>query len=173
VIEALYDNPSAVTPIFCGDPKSFLASLSLALASQEKPKRNIIKLHLLYLGSHFWDATEASTHDEIFHRILFPFLLFTKSRQKTAELVWDLVGDFPKATESSALNWLDGCDALVKTEMAKTEQTDTVELMNQINFSVSSKVAGEYVNFPSNDGRLNWFQRIYSTRIMSLPILRQ
>ena len=93
--------------------------------------------------------------DEIFHRILFPFLLFTKSRQKTAELVWELIRDrHPKATESSGLSWIDGCDALAKTELAKTEQTDAVELMNQINFSISSKIAGE-LNYPSNDGRLN------------------
>jgi len=157
VIEALYENPAAVTSLFCGDPKSFVATLFLALASQEKPKRNIIKLHLQYLTSHFWPATETSTHDEIFHRILFPFLLFTKSRQKTAELVWDLVGD-RLPTESSAFIWLDGCVALVKAEMAETEQTDGVELMNQINFSVSSKIAGEFIiSKPKKKGRFNCF----------------
>jgi U3 small nucleolar RNA-associated protein 10 len=161
VIEALYENPAAVTPIFCGDPKSFVASLYLAIASQEKLKRNIVKLHLLYLASHFWPAAEASTHDEIFHRLLFPFFLFTKSRQKTAELVWDLVGErFRKATKSSALDWIDGCDALVKTEMAKAEQTDAVELMNQINFSISSKIAGELQStFEAKNSRLNGLQR--------------
>ena len=125
--------------------------MSLALTSPEKPKRNIIKLHLQYLTSHFWPATETSIHDEIFHRILFPFLLFTKSRQKTVELVWDLIGDrLLNGTESgSTLNWLDGCVALIKTEMAKTEQTDGEELMNQINFSVSSKIAGEFNLSPS------------------------
>jgi U3 small nucleolar RNA-associated protein 10 len=144
VIEALYENPSAVTPIFCGDPQAFIASLALVFTSQAKPKRNIIKLRLLYLISHFWPATEPSNRDEIFHQILFSFLLFTKARQKTAEFVWDLVGErFRKATELSALNWLNGCEALVKAEMAKAEQTDTVELMNQINFTISSKIAGE------------------------------
>ena len=144
VIEALYEDPLVVTPIFCEDPTSFVASLCLAFASQAKSKRNITKLHLLYLATHFLPAVaEPSIQNEIFHQILFPFLLFTKSRQKMAELVWDLVGRFPKATESSALNWLDGCDSLVKTEMLKAEHTDAVELMNQINFSFSSKIAGE------------------------------
>lgn len=59
VIEVL----SAVTSLFCGDPESFVASLSLAISN--------------------WPATETLRHDEIFHRILFPFLLITKSRQKT------------------------------------------------------------------------------------------
>jgi U3 small nucleolar RNA-associated protein 10 len=118
--------------------------LSLALAYQEKPKRNIIKAHLRYLVSHFWSSTEPSTQDEIFHRILFPLLLFTKPRQKTAELVWDLIGgQFSKATGSNALDWLDGCDTLVETEVAKAEQIDAVDSMTQINSYISSKIAGE------------------------------
>jgi hypothetical protein len=48
-----------------------------------------------------------------------------------------------KATESSAFDWLDGCFTLVKTEMAKAERTDSVEMMNQINLSVTSKIAGD------------------------------
>ena len=144
VLEALYENPTAVTPVFTGDSKSFIASMSLALSSQAKPKRNIVKLHLHYLAAHFWPIVDFSSQAEIFHQILFPFLLFTKPRQKTAELVWDLVGEhFPIAAGPNALAWLDGCDVLVRTEMAKAEQTDAVEVMNQVNFSISSKIAGE------------------------------
>ena len=144
VIEALYENPAAATLVFTGDSKSFIASMSLALSSQAKPKRNIVKLHLHYLAAHFWPVADFSQQTEIFHQILFPFLLFTKPRQKTAEMVWGLVGEhFPTTAASNALSWLDGCDVLVRMEMAKVEQNDTVELMNQVNFSISSKIAGE------------------------------
>lgn len=143
VLEAVYENPVAITPLFCGDCKSYIASLSLALNSQPKLKRNIVRLHFAYLSSYFWPAADPATRDEIFHRILFPFLLFTKSRQKTAEYVWDLVGKcFSEKASSSALNWLNGCAALVKAQVTPDEGADHIELMNQINFSVSTKIAG-------------------------------
>lgn len=143
VLEALYEIPAVVTPLFCGDCKSYIASLSLALNSSSKLKRHIVRLHFAYLSTYFWPAADPATRDELFHRILFPFLLFTKPRQKTAELVWDLVGrNFSEKYSSSALNWLDGCAALVKAQLTPAGGADHLELLNQLNFSVSTKIAG-------------------------------
>ncbi|PPQ90282.1 hypothetical protein CVT25_013107 [Psilocybe cyanescens] len=138
VLEALYANPPAVTPIFASDPKSFLSSLSLAMDSDSKPKRNIFRLHLSYLASSFWKAVDPAIQTEIFHLILFPFLLFSKPRQKTAELVWDVIKEhFP---ETISLEWLNGCAQVVKSE--NTEGAEVVDFMNDINFNVAEQMAG-------------------------------
>ncbi|KAF8966928.1 armadillo-type protein [Flammula alnicola] len=141
VLEALYENPAAITPLFASEPKEYLSSLSLAMASQGKPKRNILRLHLTYLASSFWTSTDSSTQEEIFHQIFFPFLLFSKSRQKTAELVWDIFGThLSQSVGSSITEWLAGCEAFVKAEAA-SEGKDSVDLMNQTNFNVAAKIA--------------------------------
>lgn len=82
--------------------------------------------------------------DLIFHRLIFPFLLFSKPRRKTAELIWEIIGnDFSLPLGSSVTDWLAGCAALVRTEEAP-EGSDSVNNLNQINLSISAKIAGEF-----------------------------
>lgn len=148
VLEELYSNPSVITPIFASDSKAYLSNLSLAIDSQSKTKRNILRLHFLYLTQFFWSATETSVREEAFHQIIFPFLLFSKPRQKTAELVWDLIGEhIMKTSESLSIEWLDDCIALVKSA-ATTQDTDSVDVMNQLNQSVAEKIAGKVSSSP-------------------------
>jgi len=143
VLEALYSKPSAITPIMLSDSTTYISSLCASVSSQAKHKRAILRLHLSHLASHLWTIADPSIRDDIFHRILFPFLLFTKPRQKTAELVWDIIGEHLSETSSSnTLTWLLDCATLVKTQTIASDGTESVDLMNQVNFDVSAKIAG-------------------------------
>ena len=123
------------------DPQAYISSLSLAIGATEKPKRNVLRCHFTYLVSHFWTTVEASTQELIFHQLIFPFLLFSKPRRKTAELVWETLGkDLSKPLEASVNDWLAGCAALTKTE----EAPEGNDFLNQINLSISTKIAGVF-----------------------------
>ncbi|KAF9553866.1 hypothetical protein CPC08DRAFT_672807 [Agrocybe pediades] len=133
VLEALYSNPFVITPIFASDPSLYISNLSLAIDSQAKTKRNVLRLHFSYLTQSFWAAVDSSVQEQVFHQIIFPFLLFSKPRQKTAELVWDSIDEH--------IEWIQGCAALVK--QAPAEGTDPVDHMNQVNYEVADKIAGK------------------------------
>ena len=144
ILEALYEN-AAITPIISSDPQAYISSLSLAIGTIEKPKRNLLRCHLTYLASHFWTTAEVSTKEQIFHQLIFPFLLFSRPRRKTAELVWEIVGNnLSQPLGTSVTDWLAGCAALVKTEET-SEGSDSINNFNQINLSISTKIAGEFL----------------------------
>ena len=125
------------------DPQGYISSLSLAIGVTEKPKRNVLRCHLTYLVSYFWATAEVSTQELIFHQLIFPFLLFSKPRQKTAELVWETIGKaLFQPLGASVTDWFAGCVALAKTTEAP-EVIDLVDNLNRINLSISAKIAGE------------------------------
>lgn len=112
------------------------------MASQTKPKRNILRLHLTYLASSFWSVADPATQEEIFHQVFFPFLLFSKPRQKTADLVWDIVNiHLVQSSGSIIAEWLAGCATFIKADTV-SEDTDSHVLMNQTNFNVAGRIAG-------------------------------
>ena len=75
--------------------------------------------------------------------ILFPFLLYSKPRAKTAQAVWEIL----EATENDAtFELLGGCVEAVRWEKARSKDGDKggidAELMPKINIAVAAKVAG-------------------------------
>lgn len=124
------------------DPQAYISSLSVAIGATAKPKRNVLRLHFSYLASHFWATAEVSTQELLFHQVIFPFLLFSKPRQKTAELVWEIIGkDVSQSLGTSFTDWLAGCAALAE---GAPENGDSVDSMNHINLSISEKIAGAF-----------------------------
>ncbi|KAF9480276.1 hypothetical protein BDN70DRAFT_905831 [Pholiota conissans] len=141
VLEALYEHPEIVTPVFASNATDFLKSLSTAIASQAKPKRNVIRFHLTYLASSFWPVADSATQEQIFHQVFFPFLLFTKSRQKTVDLVWDIINtSLDHSSGTIVTEWLAGCGEFLKAD-ATSEGIDSHDLMNRTNFKIAEKIA--------------------------------
>ena len=115
--------------------------------AQAKPKRNILRLHISYIASHFWSATASATRDDVFHQLLFPYILFSKPRQKTAALLWDILKEhLSQSPSKDGIEWLSGCFELIKPEVA-SDGAESVDLMNQTNFNVATKIAGIYHMF--------------------------
>lgn len=77
----------------------------------------------------------------IFQQIVFPFLLFSKRGQHTAELAWDIISTHSDSSGGlGAHEWIVGCASTIKIEKEKTG-LDTLETMNNINIAVASQIA--------------------------------
>src|ERR1700743_2416827 len=55
VLGALYADASSILPVFLGDSKAYLDHLSVAILGS-KPKRQILRSHLVFLATHFCPA---------------------------------------------------------------------------------------------------------------------
>lgn len=148
VLSALYEdeNASTIAPLFAQSSETYVSALSSTLASLAvKPKRPILKAHLTYLIKYVWPLLELDAMDVTFHQALFPFLLFSKGRQKTADCVWEVIQQ--NVQESGAgskrCEWLSGCAAIWKASaVQEKEDGDGLERMGTLNQLMSDKIAG-------------------------------
>ncbi|KAJ7079966.1 hypothetical protein B0H15DRAFT_1025307 [Mycena belliarum] len=136
VLGVLYAEPSIMVSIFLGDPKTYLDFLSAAIMGS-KPKRQILRLHFVFMAAHFCPAATPALLEDVFHRVLFPFLLFSKTRQHTADLVWEIIEQHP-ATHYELLT---GCPKLWMVEKNKAKEVDGAERMAITNQVISAKLA--------------------------------
>jgi len=114
------------------------------METQSKPKRDIIRLHTTFVASSFWIGADTTTREEIFHNNFFPFLLYSKSRQKRTNIVWEIINQHLLADSSSILSeWLAGCTDIVAKAAAGSADVDFIEMMNQTNFDLAGKIAGK------------------------------
>ncbi|KAJ6554556.1 armadillo-type protein [Mycena capillaripes] len=135
VLGALYANPASILPVFLSDPKTYLDFLSVAIMGS-KPKRQLLRLHLAFLATHFCPAATPASMEDVFHKILFPFLLFSKARQHTADLVWEIIEQHP----ATHYELLADCANVWTAEKGK-EDVDPTERMAKLNQAIASKLA--------------------------------
>ncbi|KAJ7762738.1 hypothetical protein DFH07DRAFT_813302 [Mycena maculata] len=134
VLNALYAEPSSMASVCLSDPKTFLDYLSAAITGS-KPKRQLLRAHLVFLATYFCPAATASMED-VFHKVLFPFLLFSKTRQHTADVVWEVIEQYPSLHHEL----LSGCANVWAAEKGKGNPDGTVK-MASINEATASKLA--------------------------------
>jgi U3 small nucleolar RNA-associated protein 10 len=166
VIEVLYSEPSTTLPILVKHAPTYITNLSFVLsATGAKPKRALLRVHLNFLGTHFFQT--GSPHlDDIFHRILFPLLLFSKPRQHTAEVVWDIISSSLQRVDikkAAAYEWLAGCASIIDSEKQK-DGVDTVERMASLNLAIAAQFASRWFT-------IHRHTRCLMTRISSENIL--
>ena len=77
-------------------------------------------------------------------RIIFPFLLYSKPRQRTADVVWDIISSFPHSPGNNPdiHEWIIGCASIVKAEKEKAG-SDGIETMVRLNLALSCQIARE------------------------------
>ncbi|KAK7055439.1 U3 small nucleolar RNA-associated protein 10 [Favolaschia claudopus] len=145
VLNTLYADPALALPVFLADPKSYLDGLSTTLTSSSKPKRNILRLHLTFLLAHFCPAATPTSTEDVFHKILFPFLLFSKARQHSTDVVWELISQHPPDTIRVA-RWGNG-------QAKEDGEADATDRMTQLNTAITEKLAENIVKsdrYPSH-----------------------
>lgn len=144
VLEALYAEPAVLTRVFSQNATTYIDNLSQAIVTPSaKPKRSVIRIHLSYLVSHLCPSLDTTVLDQVFHEILFPFLLFSKPRQRTAELVWDIIAQHledPKYNAALGFGLINGFAGVVN-EMKDKNNDANVEKMASLNATLSSKIA--------------------------------
>ncbi|KAJ7884545.1 hypothetical protein B0H14DRAFT_3742152 [Mycena olivaceomarginata] len=121
VLNALYAAPAALLPVFLVAPKPYLDSLAAALAG--KPKHPLLRLHLGFLLGHFCSAATPEAQEDVFYRILFTFLPFSKAWQHTADLVWELIAQSPLVQ----YDLLAGCAEVWAAEKGNGKEEDEGE----------------------------------------------
>lgn len=136
VLEALYEFPETFAKAVLASPSEYIEALASSIAAPgSKPKRTALRLHLGFLITHLLSSLDSKHQADVFDRLLFPFLLFSKPRQHTAELVWEAV-DQVLQTSPQAVELLKGCP-----ELAKKDGERTHESMVSANAAVTSKFA--------------------------------
>ena len=138
VLEALYENSETLTLGFVSVNSQYVDTLSKAIASPGiKPKRAILRLHLTFLTNHGLPNMDASLKADVFERIIIPFLLFSKPRQHTAELIWESLAEREKSLSFELLKGT----AVIWTKERSSERSP--ENMANLNVALTSKIAGQ------------------------------
>lgn len=136
VIEAVYSRPQVVTSVF--SDMSFLDAVSHSLQSSEIPKA-VIRLHFAFIVEHLYPKMP-DLAPAIFERIYFPFLLFSKPRQKTAVYVWQLL----EGSGLAKYQLFTGCIHVIAVNKPIDGQSRSVEEMARLNLALATCIAGEF-----------------------------
>lgn len=160
VLKALYSEPSVLLPILLSDTAAFIQAVSEAVtAKTSQASRAILREHISFLALHFLPAVSQDVVEDAFSRVIFPFLLFSKPKFRTAQAVWEIVETAQKSAPESGLarcESLGGCVEIIRDEerrfleAAKVEKDkpvpfafDNADVMRRINLAVASRMAGE------------------------------
>lgn len=132
--------------MFSQDPAFYIDQLTRVLATpSSKPKKAVVKAHFTFVAAHFCKDLQSPFDRDVFYRILYPFLLFSKPRQHTADTVWEIISEhvISSAKSSGMFELLAGCiDAFKSAKSSKEESAESVDKLSHINKEVSSKIAG-------------------------------
>lgn len=109
MLEALYSKPSALLPHL---EKGYLEAVATVLSSSVTP-RQLIRLHITFLSRHFV-KTYPGTVRIVVEQCLWPFLLFTKARQKTSAAVWDILESEDCSDDLTEYQLLRGCLVIIR-----------------------------------------------------------
>lgn len=119
-----------------------ISAFSAALGS--KPKRNFLRLHLVFALKHLYPVLGPEHKEELISEILFPLLLFSKARQHKVETVWDIIAENMNKEAGKEFEMLRGCADVVKDQQ---EEKDVLEKMKNMNTALSEKIAREFFPF--------------------------
>ncbi|KDQ24027.1 hypothetical protein PLEOSDRAFT_1068022 [Pleurotus ostreatus PC15] len=170
VVEAVYAEPGIMTPIILANLHTYLAYLSTALCADPSPspsskpvhkpksRRALIRMHLAFAVHHVCVAADdAGVAERVFRGVVFPFVMYSKARQNTAEGVWEIVDADAKAAAGvgskgskggriSECDWLGGCVDVWRAEKEKEKEStegrdDNVSKMAAMNLALAGKIA--------------------------------
>ncbi|KAJ9119655.1 hypothetical protein QFC22_003365 [Naganishia vaughanmartiniae] len=88
VVKAIYANPEQLSR-FLSDAEIF--AIVRAVVWHADLHRDVATAHVSYLANHAKISADTITADDIFCGVLFPFLLYTKSRRVTVAAVWNIL----------------------------------------------------------------------------------
>lgn len=163
----MYSHPTELLSVLKADKEGYVSQVAQVLSSSfTAPSRALLRSHLNFLTNHFYPSLHGSEDIEvqglknrIIHEILFPHLLFSKPRQKSVALVWEVIEASEKEGQAvgntiSHHEFIAGCVEAVRWEEAKakgdqqpTEEEvgssyDATKTMADVNIALASKIAG-------------------------------
>ncbi|OCH90866.1 hypothetical protein OBBRIDRAFT_729952 [Obba rivulosa] len=170
VLAAVYGEPEQLLPVLLEDPGTYISSVITALhKSQPAPPRSVIRAHLSFLAEHFLCAISTSSPSVVDHAVdeaFFPYLLFSKPKQKTAAFVWEILearsADYTDTKGIGRHELLAGCVDAVRWEQGRQsggrpEEDDyrNTEEMSRVNLALAAKIADNIVSSNSYEGHMD------------------
>ncbi|KAI0092311.1 armadillo-type protein [Irpex rosettiformis] len=171
VIEALYSNPVELLPILRADAAAYVTHVAQVLNSlSPAPTKAIVRAHLSFIATHFYPTIAelpgyADVKTLVVQQAFFPQLLFSKPRQKSAALVWEIIQASEKEPIARSLSHHElfgDCVEAVRWEESKTsgEQTDgsyeATQTMANVNIALAAKIADNILSSPSSESYLKF-----------------
>ncbi|EMD35136.1 hypothetical protein CERSUDRAFT_107124 [Gelatoporia subvermispora B] len=161
VLDVLYGTPDQILPVFLEDAEAYVSSVVTALhKTRPSPPRPVIRQHLSFIAEHFFPAI-STAHPSlahcIFEKVFFPYFLFSKPRQKTATLVWEILearsADYTDTTGIGRYELLAGCVDAVRWEQGRQNEDSQqgeayrqTEELTRINLALAAKIADNIVS---------------------------
>ncbi|KAJ3917389.1 hypothetical protein F5877DRAFT_44742 [Lentinula edodes] len=102
---------------------------SPASDATKPPKRPVVRAHLTFIVNKLASANpdwDSNWSNDVFHGLIFPYLLYSKSRGKTADAVWNILGE---AKNSHA--WIAGCAEAISS-VAEGGEAERLQTLNAI-----------------------------------------
>jgi U3 small nucleolar RNA-associated protein 10 len=169
----LYSKPSALLPHL---ENGYLEAIAAVLSSPATP-RQLIRLHVTFLSHHF-AKTYPSAVKVVVERCLWPFLLFTKAKQKTTAAVWDILDSEDCSDDLAEVQLLRGCLVIVRdleeNFVATQDEGDFdsgLQKLAAIDIALAARIAGMSIVLRTRSVFLNCFLRqITSCYLRILPI---
>ncbi|KAJ3856701.1 armadillo-type protein [Lentinula lateritia] len=118
---------------------------SPASDATKPPKRPVVRAHLAFIVNNLASANpdwDINWSNDVFHRLIFPYLLYSKPRGKTADAVWDILGE---AKNSHA--WIAGCAEAISS-VGEGEEAERLQTLNAI---LGGRIASNIRSSQNND----------------------
>lgn len=171
MLEALYSKPSALLPHL---EKGYLEAISAVLSSPATP-RQLVRLHATFLSHHFV-KTYPTTVKVVVEQCLWPFLLFTKAKQKTSAAVWDILDSENCSDDLTKFQLLRGCLVTIrdlKENFVVTQDGDSdpgLQKLAIVDVALANRIAGMSIALRTCSVLSCFLPQITSCYLRILPI---
>lgn len=181
VLDVLYNDPgdgaNPALPVLMQDVHALVSNIIRALGTgntstsgtsggaEVKVKKGLMRLHLGFIVTHVLEdhsgEVDPAVAENVFWGIIFPFLLYSKPRQHTAELVWETVKELEERVGSKSVEsppkkesafealgpfeLLKGCAKIMTEKGRDAGNENSVERMVLLNDSIAKTIAGKYL----------------------------
>ena len=141
ILQQLFLQPTILTSVLNANWSSYIAFLSYALTTR-KPKvsRAFRRAHLEFLNEFCKLSHQKEVLEQIFYKILFSSLLYTKPRQHTAKVAWEIIASSSEGG-IGGYELLTGCGDIWNAENQK-EGVKATRQMSSLNMTLVRKIAG-------------------------------
>ncbi|KAG1761179.1 hypothetical protein EDD22DRAFT_897736 [Suillus occidentalis] len=146
LLARVYDTHAGVLHALYSSPEVFLSTVTSSITPQkllDTYPRAVLIAHVAFLAGHF-SKTYPELSQAVQERVLFPYLLASKPKFKTARGVWKAL----KEAGGTTTGWLRGCvdlwegADLLRGKKDENEEADVdVEKICQANLDVAAKIA--------------------------------
>lgn len=133
VLNVFYSSADLISPLFASEEALNTSGLSLNNLGSGSAARSAMRSHITFFCGPFCERYPALSHT-ILRNLVFPHILFTKPRGRTAASVWAAVSG--TALKSNAL--LAGTFEIIESLKGSLDHDE----MSKVNLEIADKLAG-------------------------------